>query len=969
MPRLFVFDAMGLVYRAYHALLVRDRQTGEWGPLRNSRGEPTSAIHGFGNTVLKIRREERPDFWALAWDGHGPTFRHELFTDYKATRKPTPDDLLVQVPVVRELAGALGLPVLEMPGHEADDVMATLARRGEQEGFEVALVTSDKDMVQLVTDRVRLLSPVGRGEDYTWVDSGAVRQKWHVDPFQTRDVLALMGDTSDNVPGVPGVGEKTATDLIATFGTLDELYAHLDRVTKPALREKLAANRERAFLSRELVTVRTDCDLPFEWDDLRCGPVLSEALLEIARRYDLRRLESVAQSLNAEEARGAAPAASQRRRSAGVQAPPAAVATSVEPPPASAPPPVAPAAPVPPPPVAAVPRGIQSHLDLWTSAETRPAAPTGLSAWTERLHEIRARSPHGIAILPVATGGDARRARLAGLALAARNGVTTYLPLGHSSGPNFSLEQVRSWIGLLLGDSASPKVEEDVKRDAHLLESAGVRLSGAVLDTRVASFLCDPSRAHGVAECVRDFLGERLPSIEDHVAAVRARGGRITAADLPPEDMAAVAEPLAAALLPLGDALRAQLEARSQWKLYKEIEHPLIRVLREMERAGIRVDTAALATMAERAGTELARLEEELHRLAGETLNLNSGPQLARILFDVLRLTPGRRTKTGYSTDQAVLEELATVHEFPARLLEYRTLSKLKSTYLDALPLTVDPADGRIHTTFDQTGAATGRLSSSNPNLQNIPMRTPQGREIRHAFVAAPDCLLVGADYSQIELRLMAHLSGDANLIAAFQGGEDIHEGTARRIFGVPEGPLDPALRSRAKIVNFGIMYGMGPRSLSQQMGIGLPEAQEFIASYFRVFARVREYLDACLEEARRRGYVETLFGRRRYLAGLASSSGAERSFAERAAINAPIQGSAADLMKLAMIRVHRSLKQSFPSARLLLQVHDELLLECPAVEAEEVAARVRHEMESAFPLRVPLEVSVGRGSTWFDVH
>jgi len=437
---------------------------------------------------------------------------------------------------------------------------------------------------------------------------------------------------------------------------------------------------------------------------------------------------------------------------------------------------------------------------------------------------------------------------------------------------------------------------------------------------------------------------------------------------LPVADVAAAAEAMAAAVFPVADALRAQLEAREQWTLYESLEHPLVAVLADMEAAGVRLDRGVLAAQAAAAGGEIARLEAELYALAGESLNLNSGPQLAKLLFETLKLKPGRKTSTGYSTDQAVLESLAAEHAFPAKLLEYRALTKLKSTYLDALPTELDPRDDRVHTTFEQAGAATGRLSSSRPNLQNIPMRSPLGREIRRAFVAAPGAVLVSGDYSQIELRVMAHLSGDPGLVEAFARGEDVHASTARRIFGT-DGPPDPALRSRAKIVNFGVMYGMGARSLSQQMGIGLPEAQQFIKDYFRVFAGVREFLDRTVAEARRTGYATTLFGRRRYLAGLESSNGAVRSFAERAAVNTPIQGSAADLVKLAMVRVHTALKHSVPSARLLLQVHDELLLEAPEADADAAANVLRAEMERIFPLRVPLEVSVGHGRTWLDAH
>jgi DNA polymerase-1 len=1019
--RLFVLDAMGLAYRAYYAFIRR--------PLLNSRGENTSAIFGVANTILKIRRDEQPEYWALAWDGPGPTHRHLLFPDYKATRKPMPDDLLSQIPVLEDLAQALGLPVLEVPGAEADDVMATLATRAEREGHEVALVTSDKDMLQLVGERVRVLSPVGRGEDYQWVDREVVRRKWGVPPEHIRDVLALMGDASDNIPGVKGVGEKTAVELITRFGSLDALYERLGEVERASLREKLTSGREQALLSRELVTMETDCELPFDWHELRCAPIRREELLALARRHEVPRLARIAEEMGVDESeagarpparpparrgtaaetespgvRLAAPTGGRRAtgRDAGAERPAAPASSEADSRPFAAPAPLAPAplapaplapaplapAPLAPAPLAPAPlvpatpsppASRQGSLDLWGHAGVGPGGEASLEAWTARIHEVRARAIHGVALLPVPGVGDARTAALVGLALAARDGTTCYLPLAHASGPNITPRQAREWLTLMLADPSAPKVGEDLKRDAHVLAGAGFPLDGMSFDAHLGSFLCDPERDHGLVALARDVLGVALPALEAQPAPGRAAAGDRAAprasranpdpAGLSPETVGAWAERAAAALFPLAAALRAQLEAREQWRLYEELEHPLIPVLLEMERTGILLDVKVLAEMSERAAQDIGRLEEELYALAGERINLNSGPQLARVLFERLELKAGRRTKTGFSTDQAVLEELAANHPFPARLLEYRALSKLKSTYLDALPQVVDRRDGRVRTTFHQAGAATGRLSSSDPNLQNIPMRSPQGRAIRRAFVAPPGRTLVGADYSQIELRVMAHLSGDPNLIEAFRSGEDVHASTARKIFGVASGELDPALRARAKVVNFGVMYGMGARSLSQQMGIGLAEAQAFIGHYFRVYARVREFLDATLEEARRRGYVQTLFGRRRYLPALNDARGAARALAERAAINTPIQGSAADLMKLAMIRVHAALKQSYPSATLLLQVHDELLLECSLEEAGAVSGRVRAEMEGCHALRVPLEVSVGRGATWFDVH
>ena len=976
MARLFVLDALGLAYRAYYAFIRR--------PLLNSKGENTSAMFGIANVILRIRNNEQPDYWALAWDGPGPTERHDRFADYKAHRKPMPDDLRSQLSAIEDIAQALGLPVLEQPGLEADDVMGTLAHRGDLDGIDVALVTSDKDLLQLVSERVRLFSPASRGEDYNWVGPDQVREMWGVDPNQIRDVLALMGDSSDNVPGVPGVGEKTAVELISQFGTFDAMYERLGEVKRDSLRKKLGENRELALLSRDLVTVRTDCPLNLTWDDLRVAPMRRDALLALAQRYGLQRLERIANEhgVSDDEAGAAVRARPAERRGSAAETPAPGVklASSASAPAASAPPvpatsrPAAAPAPAPVRPAsvsAAPPRAdttarpfaspvAQGSLDLFATA-----GDAGLDERIARLHEVRARAIHGVAIVPVLDGDDARRSALVGLALAARDGTAAYVPLGHLAGPNVPLATLKEWLAPLFADPATPKVGADLKAVRHTLEAAGFALEGLAFDVHIASFLCDPERGHDIPALARDVLGVALPERVDPPGT----RGKLRPSQAGVGEVAAVAEATAAALFPIALELRGQLESREQWALYERLEHPLIPVLADMEAAGIRLDRGVLDGQGESAGKEIARLETELLAIAGEEINLNSGPQLARILFEKLKLKPGRRTKTGFSTDQAVLEELAGEHAFPARLLEYRALTKLKSTYFDALPLEIDPRDGRIHTTFEQTGAATGRLSSSRPNLQNIPMRSPLGREIRRAFVAAPGHVLVGGDYSQIELRVMAHLSGDANLIEAFTRGEDVHASTARRVFGVAEGPLDPALRSRAKIVNFGVIYGMGARSLSQQMGITLAEAQEFIKQYFEVYSGVRDFLDRSLAEARQRGYAITLFGRRRYLPGLTDGNGGVRSLAERVAVNTPIQGSAADLMKLAMIRVHAALKRFNPSAKLLLQVHDELLLEVPEHDAAAVEAVMRKEMEQCFPLRVPLEVTAGHGGTWLDAH
>ena len=972
MPRLVVLDALGLAYRAYYAFIGR--------PLKNSRGENTSAIFGMGNMLLRLRRELKPDRWALAWDGPGPTFRHELHKDYKAHRPPMPDDLRAQLTPIEDLARALGLPVIEKPGMEADDVMATLSRIGAEAGYEVLLVTGDKDMLQLVGPAVNVLVPQSKGDDWIRLDADGVRAKWGVGPEHIRDVLALMGDASDGYPGVPGVGEKTAVELMGAFGSLDALYDRLAEVKKPALHKKLQDHKALAYLSRELATVRRDLELGVSLDELAVAPVRRDELLAFARHWQVRRLEQVANELGVADTDAGAPAPQRpadRRGTAAEQredfpaqrepgtppTAPRAAAAAGDPPPSSFG--VGTIAP----PVAPLPASLAAPAqgDLFAAAGAAEAGSdtsAELARLAERVHAVRARALHGLAVLPVAHGDSPLRATLVGVAFAARSGDHCYVPLAHESGPNVGADQLRSWFGAILADVTVPKVAHDWKTVLHQLAAGQVGVAAPSFDVRLGSFLCDPQRDHSLEALARDVLGVGLEPVEP--PAVRGRA-RLGPGALGVAAVAARAGRMASALLPLADALRAQLEAREQWKLYTQLEHPLIEVLVAMERAGVALDAGVLHEMSKQMAAEIASLEERLYALAGETLNLGSSQQLGRILFEKLGLPTGRKTKTGWSTDSEVLEGLASQHDFPRLLLEWRALTKLKSTYVDALPEAVNPATGRVHTTFDQAGAATGRLASLDPNLQNIPMRTPQGRAIRRAFVAAPGCVLVGADYSQIELRVMAHLSGDPSLVEAFAAGEDIHAATARRIFKV-EGEVPPELRARAKTVNFGVLYGMGARSLAQQMGLELKEAKEFIEGYFAVYAGVRRFLDATVVEARERGWVATLLGRRRYLPELRSANGGERSFAERAAINTPIQGSAADLVKLAMLSVHRALSKR-QGARLLLQVHDELLIECPRGEAEAISMLVKREMEGCYPLRVPLIVSVGTGDTWFDVH
>jgi len=971
MSRLVVLDALGLAYRAYYAMVRWDVDAEgkkiSFSTLSTKRREPTNAIFGMSGFFARTRRELRPDLWALAWDGPGPTFRHELFAEYKAQRPEMPPDLASQLTPIEDLARWFGLPVIEKPGMEADDVMATLARMGVAAGHEVILITADKDMLQCVGERVTVYAPQPRSEDYARFDPEGVVAKWGVQPGQIRDVLALMGDASDNIPGVPGVGEKTAVDLMKTFGSLEAVYDRIDEVAKPALRRKLVENKAIAFLSQELATVRSELDLELPLDELKLAPIRRDELLEFARRWEIKRLETIANDEGVTAEAAGAPVAARAAERRGTAAELGERTSTPDPDPLPSPAPERFGVPGFAPPATPLPAALASapQGDLFDGATEAGAAPgPSREALEAALHEVRSRALHGLALVPVTAGGPGRHAVLVGFALASRDGSTAYVPLAHEAGPNLPLAQVREWLSPLLADGSARKVALDLKTVTHTFAAHQLPLAGGALDLHLASFLLDPAREHTLEGLARDALAVALEPIEPPAGRARSRSGP---GALPVAAVAHAAGRHAAACWPLAESLRAQLEAREQWRLYTGLEHPLIDVLVAMERAGVALDARVLGEMSASSAGEIAALEKRLHELAGEPVNLASGPQLGRVLFEKLGLPAGRKTKTGWSTDADVLESLAAQHEFPRLLLEWRTLTKLKSTYLDALPLAIDPADGRVHTTFEQTGAATGRLASFDPNLQNIPMRTPQGRAIRRAFVAAPGHVLIGADYSQIELRVLAHLSQDPALIEAFRAGEDIHASTARRVFKLA-GEAPPELRSRAKIVNFGVLYGMGARSLAQQMGLELAEARAFIDDYFSVYAGVRRYLDRTLEEARERGWVQTLLGRRRYLPQLRSGGGMERSFAERAAINTPIQGSAADLVKLAMLRVHAALARS-GRARLLLQVHDELLFECPAGAADAVAEQVRAEMEGCYALSVPLTVTVGRGATWFDVH
>ncbi len=888
MPRLYLVDGSSQMYRAYHAI------RGLTGP----DGRSTNAVYGFVTMLRKLLAEHQPELIAAAFDVGRPTVRTELAADYKAHRPPMPPDLAEQIPWVHEACEALGVPVLAAEGYEADDVIGTLAVEAGARGFEVAIVTGDKDFFQLVGGPIKVYNPRDEG---TWYDEAAVVEKLGVRPAQVVDVLALMGDAVDNIRGVPGIGEKGARELIAAYGSLDALLAHAAELPQRRYREALAAHADTARQSRELARIRTDVPIAFDPAALRYrGPSPARAFA-LFSRLGFR-------SLVLEYAPTAA---------------------TVE----------------------------KDYRTVSTEAELETL-----------VRELRGASRVGLHVLW--DGPSAMRAALVGVAVATAPRRARYVPLGHSGLAGlFQLEPGRVIDALrpVLEDPAVAKVGHDLKTMAIVLARLGVALRGLDLDTMLASYLLDATRASQDLEVIAlEELGYKALTAE----ALCGKGARaVPIADVPVDALRDYAAERADLPLQLAGRLRARLDAEGLAAVYDEIERPLIPVLVDLEQAGVRIDRAALAAQAERLEQELAVRRRRIFELADAEFNILSPKQVGEILFDKLRLPALRRTgKTrAASTAGDVLEELALVHELPREILEWRALQKLKGTYLDALPQLVHPETGRVHTSFNQAAAATGRLSSSDPNLQNIPIRTELGREIRRAFVAEPGWVLVSADYSQIELRVLAHLSGDEALREAFRAGEDIHERTARQIFGEGSG-LDPyERRRRAKIVNYALLYGKTAFTLARDIGVSQAAAQAIVEAYFASFPGVRAFIDRTLEDARRTGVVRTLFGRRRLVPELASKNPQIRAAAERVAVNLPIQGTAADILKRAMIAVHAALAASGLGARMILTVHDELLFEAPHEHAAAVAALARAHMERAAELAVPLTVDVGIGANWKD--
>jgi DNA polymerase I len=945
---LYLIDGHALAYRTYFALTGAG-DTSRW---TTRSGEPTAGTYGFTSVLLKIIQVDQPDYLAVSFDV-GPTFRHKRYAEYKATREKMPDDLRTQIERINEIVAAFNIPIFTADNYEADDVLGTLARTAAAQGVNVKIITGDRDLLQLADKHITINlagHKLAEAEDF---GPEEVKAKYGLTPKVYIDFKALVGDKSDNIPGVAGVGEKTATELLQKYGSLNAIYAHLDDIA-PRFKNKLEAGKELAYLSQELATIVTDVKLDFDLEACRLGTFDRDRVVELFRVLEfnslLKRLPE-GQKSEAEAAepapKAAAPEPSRPKAAAGNQMG------------LFAPAPLPPCSP--------------AEVKAGPTETTIVCTAEGLAALVHALEAAPA-----IAFDTETTSTDPMQAEIVGLSLSFVEGAGYYIPFNQTQ-----IEDPKTRIIAALRPALTnpkiPKYGHNAKYDYTMLARLGLVVTPVTFDTMIGEWLCDPgSHSLGLKKLAFTRLGVEMTEIDELIGS----GKKQITMDLVPVEQAA---PYAAAdadmTLRLVPVLQKELEEKGQTKLLNELEMPLMPVLADMEQAGITLDRPYLEKISVELGTQLDRLEKSIHKHVGYTFNINSTQQLSEALFGKLQLHPpdpkrARKTAAGkYSTAADVLEEMRGMHPVIDLILEQRELSKLKSTYVDSLPEAVNPATGRIHTSFNQAGAVTGRLASSDPNLQNIPIRTEQGRQVRRAFVAAPGHALVSADYSQIELRVAAHFSQDPTLLQAFRDNEDIHTTTAAKVLGLPPAQITKEQRRQAKSINFGLLYGMGPFALSRQTGLTLAEAEDFVKNYFARFPGIKTYLDETKRLAAERGYVETLLGRRRYFPLLAragnvrdAQSAVLVARAEREAINAPVQGTAADIMKLAMLRLPAALRAAHLKARLLLQVHDELVLECPTAEVKAAAHLTQEIMENAFPLSIPLGVEVRSGKNWDEM-
>ena len=922
--RLFLLDAYALIYRAYYGLIKN--------PRINSKGVNTSAIFGFVNTLEEVLRKENPTHIAVGFDPASPTFRHEAFEQYKAQREETPEVIRQSVPVIKEIIRAYNIPLIEVAGYEADDVIGTLAKEAEKAGFDTYMMTPDKDYGQLVSPHIFIYKPLFGGNfEVRGVEE--VTAKYGIErPEQVIDILGLMGDASDNIPGCPGIGEKTAMKLVQEFGSIENLLAGTEKL-KGATKTKIESHTEEIKFSKFLATIKTDVPVTFDEEALRRSPVDEEALRKIFEELEFRNL-------------------AERILGKNTPTPPAAESTPVQ----------------------------GSLFDLFATEGTSEEKYSTLRDVNSTTHtyqlfnkeEDMVRLAHTLetcqkfAFDTETTGIEPMTAELVGMSFAIDEGEAYYVPVPAEKA---AAERIVNIFKKALENPASQKIGQNIKYDYIMMRRYGVRPAGAFFDTMVAHYLLQPEQRHNMDYLAEIYLGYKTIHIEELIGP-KGKGQR-SMRDVAPEQVCPYAAEDADITLQLKNRLEGELAREGMEQLFYDIEMPLVRVLAEMEICGVRIDTEALRRSSADLGKRLAAIEQEIYELAGTPFNISSARQVGEILFERLKIDEkARKTKTGqYSTTEEVLEKLRYRHPVVDKILTYRGLRKLLSTYIDALPELINPATGKIHTSFNQTVTATGRLSSSNPNLQNIPIRDDEGREIRRAFIPEEGALFFSADYSQIELRIMAHLSGDPAMTEAFVSGHDIHAATAAKIYKVGIDEVTKEMRRKAKTANFGIIYGISTFGLAERLNIPRSEAKQLIDGYFETFPRVKQYMEQSIEVAREKGYVETLNGRKRMLPDINSHNSVVRGYAERNAINAPIQGSAADIIKIAMVRIFDRFEREGLQAKMILQVHDELNFTVPLTEIDTVSRIVKEEMERAATLRVPLIADTGTGSNWLEAH
>lgn len=944
--RLFLLDAYALIFRGYYALIKN--------PRINSKGQDTSAIMGFMNSLFDVIRREKPDHLAVCFDKDGSTERTELFSDYKANRDETPDVIRQSVPIIQDLIRALNIPCVEKSGMEADDVIGTLAKQAEKQGYETYMVTPDKDFGQLVSENIFMYRPARMGNGIEIWGIPEIQQRFGVErPEQVIDYLGMMGDASDNIPGLPGVGDKTAKKFIAEFGSLEGLLANTDKL-KGKMKEKVEANAELGRLSKKLATIITDVDVTFDEKDFEMSPPDAQRVQEIFEELEFRRLKDQFVKLfstePAAEVSGHEPATKESGESA-----------------------------TPKPKTAGSGQFSLFGGDGQPTEEIKAYNSRNTIEDVEHLYQavqpgigtdlfiksLNAQS--SVCFDTETTSLDPLEAELVGIAFSWETGKGFYLPFPEDFEEAKSLiEAVRPFFE----NDAIEKIGQNLKYDIKVLAKYNVEVKGKLFDTMLAHYLINPDMRHNMDVLAETYLNYTPISIESLIG--KKGKNQKSMRDVPIELQTEYAVEDADITLQLKEHFESELKDANTKKLFDEIEIPLLRVLADMELEGINLDKDFLGGLSEALNKDISRLEQEIYQEAGEEFNIGSPKQLGDILFGKMNLVDKpKKTKTGqYSTAEDVLSYLAKDHKIIRDVLEYRGLSKLKSTYVDALPQQVAPSTHRVHTDYMQTVAATGRLSSNNPNLQNIPIRTERGRQVRKAFVPRNDeYVLLAADYSQIELRIIAALSEEENMITAFKNGEDIHASTAAKVFNVPLEEVTREQRGNAKTVNFGIIYGVSAFGLSNQTDLSRTEAKELIDTYYKTYPKLRNYISEQIDFAREHGYVQTVLGRRRYLNGINGSNAVVRGAAERNAVNAPIQGSAADIIKIAMINIHRKLKEKEYKSKMLLQVHDELVFDAYKPELDDLKAMIKTEMEGAYKLAVPLEVDMGLGENWLEAH